>query len=63
MEIKDVNLSFRPLQKTDFIHLQKWLNKPHLNAEWGEGKIWIIHEIRHKYTTYTNQYKIVNGKW
>lgn len=42
--------------------LHRWMQEPHVAEWWGEGKSWSFKEIEKKYSSYTDGYKVVQGK-
>lgn len=61
-KITDNAIKFMPLKQKYFPLLHKWMNTPHVHKWWGEGRIWSISDIQHKYDSYVNNYKLVNGE-
>lgn len=55
-------ISFLSLTPDYFQLLQQWLQAPHVAKWWGEAKAWSLEDIRLKYTTYTQGYKIHHGE-
>ena len=55
-------IEFRSLVEADFILLQKWLSEPHILKGWGLKDKSDLAEIKEKYYSYTQGYKITNGQ-
>lgn len=56
-----MKISFQNLGEADFPLLLKWLEEPHVKAWWDSDIKWTLDLIRHKYTSYTQGYKLEDG--
>lgn len=56
------NFSFIPLSMHHLDILHRWMQEPHVQQWWGEGRSWSTSDIMDKYTPYTLGYKIENGE-
>jgi RimJ/RimL family protein N-acetyltransferase len=54
-------LGFRPLSKSDFPLLLKWLETPHVKAWWDQEVHWRLELVYKKYGDYVEGYKLENG--
>lgn len=56
-----MDITFKPLAESDFSHLLKWLQEPHVKAWWDQDIQWTPELIREKFGDYVNGYKTENG--
>jgi RimJ/RimL family protein N-acetyltransferase len=56
-----MSITFKPLTKSNFPLLLKWLETPHVKAWWDEDIKWDIALIHKKYDSYVYGYKFENS--
>ncbi len=56
-----MEISFKPLLESHFPLLLKWLEKPHVKTWWDPDILWTEEQIRNKYRSYVQGYKLENG--
>ena len=55
------DIKFTSLKHHHLKLLHKWMNIEHVHKWWGENHVWSIQDIKNKYNSYINGYKLVNG--
>ncbi|MHA1558480.1 MAG: GNAT family N-acetyltransferase [Alphaproteobacteria bacterium] len=56
-------INFQPLDFCHFKLLHQWMNTQYVSRWWGENRdFWSIKDIKDKYRTYVDGYKIMNGE-
>jgi RimJ/RimL family protein N-acetyltransferase len=56
-----MNITFKPLEKSHFSLLLKWLESPHVKVFWDKNIQWTPDLIEEKYGSYVLGYKVEHG--
>jgi aminoglycoside 6'-N-acetyltransferase len=56
-----MNITFKPLEKSHFSLLLKWLESPHVKIFWDKDIQWTSALIEEKYGSYVEGYKVERG--
>lgn len=54
-------ITFKPLNKSHFPLLLKWLEAGHIKKWWGSDVTYTIDLIKEKYSSYVKGYKVIDG--